>query len=364
MLAALMALSFSAAHADWKDSYRGYQAAAAVGDLGEAERYARDAWLGARKVLPPGETLAILAQNYAELAVSSNPEAAVAPLEEALSLGREGFGNGNLAVLTLEFMLAEVRSANAPEKKRLALKAIDAVDTIPKGERLFTSIIKQRSRLAWTLKEQERFARMARLAGALSDELAARGNTPASLALGVETLRGIALANGQSRRMLDDEYLDLLARSAGRFMDIAADFPSAESLSKIPPEKLTAHLWRSFLYTYWTASADGATMPNKSTRNFSPLLSKDLGCSRVDFIRSGVIGEGFYLPGHNGSVAIGFELERTGRVSSVKILDQIPNSKYAEEIIREARFWTIDVSDVPDRCLGEQVMIVSIHRSG
>ena len=78
--------------ADWKASYRAYAEAMEAGDAEAARRHAEAAWRQSRDALPAGENRALLAQNYGDLVLFSDPESAALAWGDAAALAAEGFG--------------------------------------------------------------------------------------------------------------------------------------------------------------------------------------------------------------------------------------------------------------------------------
>ncbi len=94
------------AQADYRSEFKAYQQAFAAGDIAGALRHGEAAWRAAEAELGDQSQTAVLAYNYAFLAVGYTPSKAVEPYRRALELTRKGVGP--LDVHDVALGLAEV----------------------------------------------------------------------------------------------------------------------------------------------------------------------------------------------------------------------------------------------------------------
>lgn len=366
-----MFLSSAATAQSWQDHYRAYDQALAGGDTQLAEAEARQAWLLSRGSVEDSETRALLAHNYAELAVASDPAEAEDVLLDAIALGERGYGNENLALPTLQFMLAETRSASRPSNRSLAKAAVEAARLLPLGQELLNPIITQRVRLALQLQKLDLFVLMGEVGGDLSDDLAGAEGAPPALALQAETLRAVAVLSTQPnatgfrqynaaenlRRARYASYGDRLYRTKQRFTEIANSIGSQASIEDFDATFASAFLWSNLMSTFIYSYDAEKPKDYVGTYLARPIQVSPECSSKIDWIK-----QDFRYPrgaeGTNGAVLAGYNLSEDGLPTEIRVLGEIPDSRFGDATVSQLRSWKADLSKLgPSYCRQNRTMV-------
>ncbi|MFC3301249.1 hypothetical protein [Parvularcula lutaonensis] len=179
---------------DWQDDYRSYSAAMEARQWDKARTAAESAWRGSRKALPDGDTKAYLAQNYVELVYQSDMEAAIEPLKDAVRLGELGYGNDNMPVATLQFLLESAEAWLNQRNRGATNRAFEAFSKVDPADAMLPEVVLARMLVARRLLSHNRPEDAASFAGQLSEDLQnARGAR--SLIVNAEGIRAVAISN-------------------------------------------------------------------------------------------------------------------------------------------------------------------------
>lgn len=186
-------LTVGTANADWVTSYRAYQEAVAAGDQAAATKHAGEAWRQASEVLEPSENRALLAHNYINLVMFSDPGAAVPALRDAVAMGEKGFGLGERPLTSSQYLLA-VSQPFAGRLQRAMTDQIEAAALNLQPQEYLDGVMIRATLLAGVelISEDEEHAAYV-ISDAMANALDQFQNVPANIMLETNSVRLSAL---------------------------------------------------------------------------------------------------------------------------------------------------------------------------
>lgn len=353
--------------ADWQESYQRYTEARDAGDYEAARKHARLAWEESRTALPPGETRALLAQNYVGLVFTQDPSAAREPLRDAVEMGEQGFGEDNVPLSTLRFLLATAEAWEQQRSRGATQEAYEAYGALLPSEVLMNDVVVARSLLARRLLTHGRNEEAASVAGRLSEDLQATDGSTAFV-VQAEAVRAVAIGNTQpafdtgmrssKSRMTDVEleaYLDRLEEGVRHLRKAQALFPIQESIRTFDPGLAELYAYELYLFSLaysYLDDLDAAAFQERVGRG-RPLIYGPR-CPDINWIRN----ETNYPAaerGSNGVVLYGYNINRKGEVEDLRILADVPGRRYGEHIMRYVSRWKADVGNLNEACRMNQL---------
>ncbi|NNU14955.1 hypothetical protein HK107_01285 [Parvularcula sp. ZS-1/3] len=371
MIAAIFAVFLSAAaHADWKDSYRGYADAIESGDEAAALAFARKAWLEAKEALPPSENRALLAQNYAGLAVIAEPEASLAPLDDALALAEAGFGLHGHELAALRFMKSEVEAALDRRDRAKTRAAVDAYLEVSIEGAVASPLIAQAFRLGQNLNIEERNADLADLGSRVSDVLFSLEGVPPDILLSAEVLRAVGILGDKpviarlrqyrASRALNDRrfvtYVDRMELSWRRFNAIIGMFEPVETIEEVDTVASQAMAWRSLINAF-QYSFEAARSAREGRSEYHRLTAWDPSCANAYRWQKRPVNFPREAYGSNGAVLVGFHLNRRGLVVQPRVITEIPREQFSPSVLRDLDNWVAEVDPAAsEQCLRDLIV--------
>ncbi|MCQ8186192.1 hypothetical protein [Parvularcula maris] len=355
-----LAMSIGHAFADWQESYLSYQQAMQEGDRDAAERHAREAWQGSREAMPPSENRALLAQNYAALAVLTDPQGSVEALDDAILLAEEGFGTGNFDRPTLSFIRAEVLSQLRPTKRRPMREAVKALDELSAKNRTLTVPLQLQLRLIDRLHEARLWPEVIEVAGSTSDLLGEMDSTSPALAVQVEAFRTHAVLKTQPEsNVQESRFARNLEATRQRYVQIGSQIGPQPSIDEFDETlaRVQAYLGliRAFQASYGHPSGERAEDGIMSTAAERSCAGETTWEKRsMSFPRSQY--------GTNAAVLIGYHIDEAGRVTEPRILGEVPMaSPFGERVLQQISKWEADVDGLSEVCRRDRTNGYPVH---
>ncbi|GGY41045.1 hypothetical protein GCM10007148_07030 [Parvularcula lutaonensis] len=358
----MAALSLGFASADWKESYRAYQAAMQSGDGQAALVHARTAWEDAKVSLPVSENRAALAQNFATIAMfSDDPAAALPALEDAILHAEQGFGTSNYDLPNLLFFRAYVRSAEKPRNMALALAAVEAAEGVTGNAILAPHSALARRLLAKRLIEREAGDKAFDLMTPLTDQAFSKEGYDLEALQADLSLRMVAafsdLPIGERFTNLQpevgaDTFIDRLEKVLFDWRRHMNRFPPQKSIETYNPVLAKTEASEGLTTAYYRSYANGprveafiASLPRRRTG-----IIRSERCDAIKWKKNPMRFPASQS-GYNGAVIVGFHLNRDGKVEGERLLAEIPADRFGERAVKQVgKFWA-DTTGVSDACL-------------
>ena len=358
--------SLGIAQAGWPDDYKAYAAAMQRGDTAAALPAAKAAWEGSRAALKPGENRALLAQNYGELLILTNPALGAEVWQDAVSLGEQGFGLGNYQLGEQKFFLAvsEVLESGGRDRKavKAADKALKALES-PRPRKV-QALLTAQMLLARTKVVLGDRGRAQDISDALADDLRSMDPTPLSLLAEVEVTRSMITANtvmrshgkfvseGQ-RQSERRRYVKRVREPALGVREALSRFSPVSSLDSIPGAYSKLSAWEMALVGLVEVngdSADAQKMERELREIPAGILRFPEGCpeqvtwKKKELVIPNVQG------GYIGAMSIGFELNDSGRPENIRVLAEVPETRFTDRVLDDMKRWEADLSNLPPQC--------------
>ena len=371
--ASLVFTGAALAQGDYAAAYKAYTEAQAAGDAEATRRHAEAAWRAGREALPPGETLALLAQNYVWEVLWTDPAGALAPAAQALSLAEQGYGLGNMSLEELRFAAAYPEVMAAPDRQgaeRLAAlldedratgRALTPFQIAAHDVTFRLAFGEARHGLAYDLQTKlVRELQAAETDGDLAALIARRQvfRAAALLAAGRRIDSDIGPRNDGSRvwplpariadaHVLIDDALDAIppARTLAEVTPLGADAWTWHAVARSLADARGVDLNREHSFDGLASKADSPPLVQRVDAQGAPMTCElSWKQRRMD-----------YPPdldrAHIGAVVIGYHVAPDGQVTDARILSEVPSRRFGAHVLGRVQRWEADAAGTPDACL-------------
>ncbi|NHK28394.1 TonB family protein [Parvularcula flava] len=382
------AMAVMPGNAAWAQSYSSYgQAYKAFNEsLGEGDREGaisagKQAWQMAEAAHSDDpasvnkETLAVLAQNYAFVALWDKPRDAINPAERALALGREGYGLASFSLEELEIMVATAKVLDDPDgpDRRAFIDAMNA--WWASGGEATSLVASAGMKAAGIILERGAYGDVLQITKPLGEALSRLPNPPAQDIANTNIIRVAAMmtnseifrptmqrsARGQSlegatepnklrRRRTLAEATQLLAITR-------SFFDTQESIDDFDPTLAQVMAWQQLVRAYANTNTvtdidDYEFEWNGTRRTVKPALTKTCFAPEPrytkrpspDYPISAAYNE------RGGSIIVGYHLDENGKVYGAKVLAGVPEERFGRNTLRAVEKWEADVEGLSEAC--------------
>ncbi|MEO1656823.1 MAG: hypothetical protein AAFR65_03805 [Pseudomonadota bacterium] len=355
---ASLALTLAAPQEGWVASYQAYDAAMAANDREAAELHAREAWEAASQTLPPSENRALLAQNYGDLIVVSNPAAAVAPLEDAVELAGLGYGTANLSAELSQYLLDSARSLAEPDNSHLARTAFKSWQSVSQEELWFPNTLSLQRTLIKQLLRRRDSAEAQQIAASLTSDRTRFDSLPFDYRRDVAFLWTTAVSQRVPSDRVDSlvsyqSFREAIIEPAMLTASIAREFRPAPTFDQLSQQLADIRAWIYISRTLYDTHGGDLDEWQERVGSYPRLVEVPRECRgvRVEWTRRNLNydpkGVGYW----NGVVTAAYDLDDDGKVSNPRIIAEIPATRFSGVVERGLPKWRSGNADqIPERC--------------
>ena len=361
----LCSMASAAAEEPYMAAYKGYLNAMNGGAVEIAADYAEQAWRLAEEAGVKKETVAILAQNFAEVTLWSDPARAVAPASQAVRLGELGFGLENYPLPELKVILAAAKMGAEPQKRRYRRELEKALKECEKADMPLSELTMAASiRLADISHAHDDEKLTIWAATKVAREVEKVEPLPKDLLIRMNVIRAVAMLNSDMRVWRHQQRLRDVLVILDRTMVL---FPSQKDIDTFDPNLARIYGW------YSVTRALMQTLELKIDRDYefeglsldmvkfymidAPEANDNPKC-KFEWIDR-IIPE-FPLEGIGwiGAVVLGVDWNETGEAANVRVLAEVPEKRFTPSVLQAALQWKVDVTDAPPYCLQNRIHTV------
>jgi|GEM_PF-1627231 len=378
IIAALTALAAGNATAQDKaylEEYKAYNAALEAGDNAAAASHGYNAWQAAEQELGDNELTAILAYNYGQLVLITDPESALTALNRAAELQASGVADlpqKELAVYKTYAELAlDPKRSRKRDDFRAALQSADAETDEPGADlammwlRLASADVEHRD-----YKKGMASAAQAEATFLAAEPTAYRRRAEALLLLGIATM------------FENDAHPDGILRANQHFIEAVNLFPAQKdmqtfdrTLALILAWNNTAWAWlqsaaafQAYPETY-TGSRIQIAIPEKHKADptkFSPFdyeavfpAGKSSEACNIEWEREPPkYPQKALQSGYVGTVLVGYNLSKEFKVADPIVLAEVPGEAFSEAAIESMAKWRIATApDNDPACINNRLTV-------
>ncbi len=345
-------------------SFKQYKEALDAGDEETAAIHAERAW---QQSIDDGADLqarALLAQNFLDLVILSDPERAAPAVEDALTLGEQGYGVENYGVEEVRLFSAYIALKAEPKKRKSRETLIDALEGMQAADlndtALSISILIQSIDIFMSAEDMKK---LRVLTGYLDRSLSKNPSVSVKTLSYVRSIRVLSILSIRRKSTANPSnpnkrFVGDLNDSAVLIENTLPLFEPVQSIDDVDPMHATIVTLNGIVESF-AGSYSIELNPNHVFENMSRIITETTSLN--DIIISGrpdhcdiewrqdrVADFPERQYGGNGSILIGYHLNQDGDVYGERVLAQIPKKLFTDSALSDVSKWKAEPSSIDD----------------